>query len=374
MAVQFFERIRFILNIVTEIVSIIMAFVTAIPVKVHNSSTCLRVAECSESLQKSPKKRFVTEAKQWVNHETKQWITPEAKPEPREPGVPTGRSSIFFNFMKSKTVRDFGGPTKELKSKGTVQDTLNVASTPFFLGFAKEYQAGYGSGGDARVKLHKPFIRRVDEYIAECARRQYIAAQNNSGVYSPTCTESTVSGGAEEARVASLAASFRRRQVLGVQSYTDYYETRRFATALSNGCNYEENLVGRFPAAAAMTILGTLEKEGVCSRYATPLNKAESYMSECVERAASARATQYGVYGILCSDGTTKGAAESKRVSCLASKYRNGFMNPLVKIQIKYNQSKFARDYYSHGCSYEDRLFSNYSAVAASMRPTTARY
>ena len=339
-----------------------MAFVSAVSVQAHKRPVNLRNATSSNSLR--------MQVKQWVTAEPE----PEPAPAPKEPGVPEGRSSIFFNFMQSKSTRDFGGKTKQAESKGAIQDTLNAASTPFFLGYAKEYQNGYGSGGDARVKLHKPFMRRVDDYLAQCSQRQYIAAQNSSGVYSPTCTESTVTGGAEQARVASLAASFRRRQVVGPQSFTDYYETRRFATALANGCNYEESLIRRFPAAASMTILGTTEKEGACVRYAAPSSKAESYMLQCVERAASARATPNGVYNILCSDGTTKGAAESKRVAGLATKYRNGFLNPLAKLQIKYNQIKFARDYFSHGCSYENNLFNNYSAVAAGMRPQTARY
>lgn len=250
------------------------------------------------------------------------------------------RASFFFKFMES-TVKDYGG----------------LGNLPVII------------GNDARS-----VFPQADNYVAECARRQYIAVQNGSGVYSPACIEGTFAGAAEDSRVASLAAAFRRRQVNGVRAFADYFETRRLATALVNGCNYEESLVGRFPAAAAAIVLGISERDGTCVRYASPKSKAEEYMAASVQRAASARATPLGVYNVMCNDGTTKGAAEAKRVAGLATKYRNGFMSVLVKEQRRFNQSKFARSYFSNQCNYEDGLFSLYPAVAGSMRPDTARY
>lgn len=220
---------------------------------------------------------------------------------------------------------------------------------------------------NARAASTSISTRAVDDYITACAQRQYIAAQNGSGVYSQSCTEGTVSGAAEASRVASLAVSFRRNQEAGVASFNKLYETRRMAFALANGCNYEEKLIGNYPEAARMTVVGTAEKFSVCSRYATPNSLAEKYMAECVERAKSASKCSGGVYASACGDGSVKGAAEEARIASLATAYRVNTMNPIAKEQKKFDQSKFARDYYSNGCNYEDELFAKFPAVAAGM-------
>lgn len=210
--------------------------------------------------------------------------------------------------------------------------------------------------------------READDYIATCAQRQYIAAQNGySGVYSPSCTEGTVFGAAEASRVASLSAQFRRRQESGVASFAKLFETRRLAFSMVNSCNYEEKLIGKFPESARMTIVGTAEKFGICSRYASPASVAEKYMVECVERAKSADKCPGGVYTPACQDATVKFAAEDARVASLATAYRVNTLGPLAKEQKRYDQSKFARDLYSNGCNYEDELFTKFPATAAGM-------
>lgn len=297
-------------------------------------------------------------------------VSPPVAEVAKTPGVPEGRSSLFMDYMKSSAKSYYGGPTKVAPvgvGPDAVSDTLSAASSPFFLLAAEEVMKGYGSMGNARVKIKKPFERRVDSYIAACAKRQYIAAQNPSGVYGPSCTEGTVSGAAEESRRAALSAEFRRAQEGGGVSFAKYFETRRLATALANGCAYEESLIGRFPDSARMTIVGTAEKYNVCSRYAMPASDAESYMADCVARARSASATSGGVYSATCNDGNEKGAAEAARVARLATKYRVGTMGALKKEQMKYDQAKFARDYYSNMCSYENDLFTKYPATAAGM-------
>jgi len=219
---------------------------------------------------------------------------------------------------------------------------------------------------NARAVSKSISIRVVDDYITACAQRQYIAAQNGSGVYSPSCTEGTVSGAAEASRVASLAASYKRNQESGVASFNKMYETRKMAFALANGC-YEESLIAKYPEAARMTVVGTAEKFSICSRYATPNSLAEKYMAECVERAKSASKCSGGVYATACGDGNVKGAAEDARIAGLATAYRQNTISPIAKEQKKFDQSKFARDYYSNGCNYEDDLFTKFPATAAGM-------
>lgn len=297
----------------------------------------------------------------------------KAVPEPvvvTTPGVPEGRSSRFMDYMKGSVKQYYGGKIAASPltvGPNAVSSTLASASSPFFLINAQETMKGYGSMGNARKKIKKAFDRRVDDYMSACAKRQYIAAQNPSGVYRPSCTEGTVSGAAEESRRAALSAEFRRTQEGGAASFAKFFETRRLATALAHGCGYEESLIGRFPDSARMTIIGTAEKFNVCSRYQSPASDAESYMADCVARARSAVSTSGGVYQPSCSDGNEKGAAEAARVAGLATKYRVDTMDPRKKIQMKYAQAKFARDFYSNGCDYENELFTKYPATAAGM-------
>lgn len=306
----------------------------------------------------------------------KNWIEPEAQPSiTKEPLKVQGRSKIFAAFMASKGAPYPGTKkSKESKDVGRVQNALNAASTPFFLQSAVDAMRGYKAGGDAREVVQRPFQRNVDDYIANCVRRQYIAKQNASGVFGPSCTEGTVRGAAEDSRVAALAARFRRRQRPSAVSFADLFETRRRATVLAGGCNYEEMLVRRYADSALATVVGSSETIGACSRYIAPESVEEKYMAKCVERAASARSAASGVYTVMCCDGTTKGAAETKRVASLATAYRQKWRSGLAKEAYKYNVAKFARVNYSNMCSYEDALFEKYPAVAASMRPDYARY
>lgn len=357
-----------------------MAFVSSLPlrdgrVELRAKTSNLRNSTIS-AVAPSPGRSKVFDAFQ-SSQNKKNWVGLNATASPKEPGVPEGRSKIFFNFMQSKNKSDFGGPPKETSiAPPDVAATLALASTPFFRLYANSLKAGYKSGGDARKKImdKRGFEIKVDDYIASCAKKQYIMAQNSSGVFSPSCTEGTVRGAAEDARVAALANDFRRRQISGAASFTDYYEVRKLAFALAQGCNYEESLINRFPFAARATVIGNMEKVGACNRYATPKSAEEKYMAMCVERASSARSTPYGEYCGTCSDGTVKGAAETKRVAGLATKYRMGMYSASAKEQMKYDQSKFARNYFSGGCSYENDLFTKYPATAASMRPSYARY
>lgn len=308
----------------------------------------------------------------------KNWVTPEPVSDtpPRAPLTVEGRSKIFSAFMATKTAPYPGTPGgAPRKDFGRTQNALNAASSPFFRIAAVEAMRGYGKGGDAREVVQPTrFTRRVDDYIADCARRQYIAKQNSSGVYSQSCTEGNVRGAAEESRVAALAARFRRRQRSSAASFADLFETRRRATALANGCNYEESLVRQYADAALATVVGSSEAIGACARYAAPESVAERYMADCVARAASARATRFGVYNVMCCDGTTKGAAEAKRVSTLATQYRQKQKSKVAKEGQKYEVAKYGMNNYGNMCSYENGLFKAYPAAAATMRPDFARY
>lgn len=214
-----------------------------------------------------------------------------------------------------------------------------------------------------------------DAYMASCVTRQYKAvAGAPSGVYSVRCVEGSQPGHAESARVAALANDFRARQRAPLAQFADMYETRRRAAVAAHGCSYEEALTARFKATASAVVRGADEVVAACARYSTSADAAEGYMAKCVDKQSKMRAVVGGVYDLMCLDGTTGGMAEDKRVLAEAAKFRIGQLPDLAKAQWKYDVAKNARTYYGHGCTYEEKLFNKYPAVASSMRPSNVRY
>lgn len=192
--------------------------------------------------------------------------------------------------------------------------------------------------------------------------------------YTAACTEGTVKGAADAARVASLSATFRAGHRSVAQKYGDYTEARRQATIAAHGCSYEEALLGAYPRTAAAMLLGTAEATRACVRYASAASPAEAYMAASVDAAMKARAVAGGVYAPSCTDGSTGGEAEAKRVAAVAARFRSAHLPQTTRAAARYDAARAARVHYGHGCSYEEGLFDKYSAVAAAMRPSTARY
>lgn len=232
-----------------------------------------------------------------------------------------------------------------------------------------------GTGADPDTAVVKaPAAQAADRYMAACIVKQYKALATPNAEYTVQCTEGVVRGQAEEARNAALSAAFRMKQRTPSQKYGDFCETRRLAVIGAHGCAYEENLLARFPTSARSFITAGSEARGNCVRYAEGVSPAEKYMASCVDKQMKFRAVPSGVYDVLCSDGNAKGVAEYKRVSAMSVRFRANQMSPNFKEQSKYNNAAYARNYFGHGCSYEEDLFNKYPAVSASMRPSTARY
>ena len=192
--------------------------------------------------------------------------------------------------------------------------------------------------------------------------------------YSTACTEGTVQGAADAARVAALSARFRAGHRSTAAKYGDFFEARRRATAAAHGCSYEERLVGTYPRVAAAVTLGAAEASRACVRYAAPASAAEAYLAAAVDRQMKARAAAGGVFAPSCTDGAVGGEAEAARVAALATRFRTAAAPPAARAAAAYAASKAARLHFGHGCSYEEALFDKYPAVAAGMRPSTARY
>jgi len=192
--------------------------------------------------------------------------------------------------------------------------------------------------------------------------------------YQPACTEGSAKGHADASRIAALSSRFRGGHRSTAAKLGDFFETRRRATTVAAGCTYEESLIGRFPAAAAATVLGAAEVGRTCVRYGVPRSAAETFMVRAVDAQMKARAVVGGVYAPSCSDGGAAGEAETARVTALAAAFRARAAPAGVDAAARFDSAAYARDHFGHGCDYEEALFNKWGAVAAAMRPSTARY
>lgn len=264
-----------------------------------------------------------------------------------------------------------GGPSPSYATAAVL-----AGGSPFFYLQGAATAAKFGKGGDAMTDM-VPGGRTgaaADKYMAQCVRTQYKATAVPTGVYTTACTEGTTKGAADAARVAALSAAFRAGQRSTAQKYGDYYEARRQATLGTHGCSYEEALVGTYPRVAAAMVMGQAEASRSCIRYGTPSSPAEAYMAASVDRQMKARAVAAGVYTPACTDGGAGGEAEAKRVAALATRYRAGHLSAAARAAAAYDAAAYARLHFGHGCGYEEAAFERYPAVAAAMRPSTARY
>lgn len=264
-----------------------------------------------------------------------------------------------------------GGPSPAYSTSA-----LLAGGSPFFYLQGAATAAKFGKGGDATADV-VPGGRTgaaADKYMAQCVRSQYKATAVSTGVYTPACTEGTVKGAADASRVAALSAAFRAGQRSSAQKYGDYYEARRQATLGTHGCSYEEALVSSYPRVAAAMVMGQAEATRSCVRYGMPSSTAETYMAASVDRQMKARAVATGVYSPACTDGGVSGEAETKRVAALATRFRAGHLPATARAQAAYDAAAYARLHFGHGCGYEEAAFERYPAVAAAMRPSTARY
>ncbi|GAB0489808.1 hypothetical protein MMPV_001033 [Pyropia vietnamensis] len=257
-------------------------------------------------------------------------------------------------------------PGSLLAAEGTWQEYLSKLVS------LRQFPQGRGASALTGVKARDG--PEADAYVAECVRSQYKRQANPAGVYDPSCTEGSAKGHAEASRKAALSAAFRAHHRSSAQKVGDYFETRRRALTVAGGCSYEEYLVGRFPTAASAVVLGAAEAGRTCVRYGVPSSPAEAYMVRSVDAAMKRRAVSTGVYEPSCSDGGSSGEADYKRVQALAAKYRSAAVSAGAAAQSKYDSAAYARQHFGHACSYEDNLFGAYPAMAAAMRPSTARY
>lgn len=218
-----------------------------------------------------------------------------------------------------------------------------------------------------------------DDYMAKNVRRQYKQAGVPYGEYTTQCTEGTTPGAAEDKRVATLAASFRARQASPSAKYADLYNTRRMAIIGTNGCSHEEKQVCELPIAAYACVIGKMEAMRACNRYRDDKDMDAMYMNKSVERQCLSKdggsgAVSGGEFGVMCTDGNTKGQAEYARVAALGTQFRANQATTSQKERSRYNSSLNAINMYANGCDYEESLFMRYPMAAGAMKRCTGVY
>lgn len=214
----------------------------------------------------------------------------------------------------------------------------------------------------------------ADAYMSSCVERQYKQTACTNGIYGTSCTEATIRGAADDARVIALGAKFRAEQRSTSVKFGDYFANRRRAVIATHGCCYEETLVARYSKVAEAMLKGMSEANAACVRYADPTDTTERYMMNSVDRQNRAMAVPMGVYGVTCQDGAAGGLPEFKRVQALAARFRAGQAPKGVVEDRKFAVRKWARENFAGSCSYEEELFNRYPASAMAMRVESARY
>lgn len=104
-------------------------------------------------------------------------------------------------------------------------------------------------------------------------------------------------------------------------------------------------------------------KSGV---YAQLTSKADQYMARSIRDQYKATACRTGVYGTQCTEGTTKGAAETARITALAMEFRKRQMGPSAKTGRIFEMRRRAIQGVGHLCNYEEKLITNNPTMAAS--------
>mmetsp|Transcript_14164 Transcript_14164/g.30500 ORF Transcript_14164/g.30500 Transcript_14164/m.30500 type:complete len:343 (-) Transcript_14164:2537-3565(-) len=298
-------------------------------------------------------------------------------------GLPldNGMSNVYKKLMQAQTnarfERQLYTPANKKKapvgaSKPYTERALNLSTGVYF-----NLQGIAPPKGTSPMKLlQSRNVMFADKYLANSLKQQFKAAAAPAGVYLPQCTEGNVKGAAENARIASLAKDFRKKQRSAATIAFDLFEGRRMAIkAIAHDCEYEEATFRRFTAAGEAFVLGMSEKTRACDRYMPAgSDAAADYMQRSVQRAMKERAMSFGVYSTSCADGTVKGAAEDARVASLAAAFRARQMGTAASTGAMFAARKQARDWFTNGCHYEEGLVAKFPAAAATMRPATNRY
>lgn len=123
-----------------------------------------------------------------------------------------------------------------------------------------------------------------------------------------------------------------------------------------------------FMATGVGSAIPTQERDG----YKDTVNpksagKADTYMaSNCVTAQYKAIANPTGVYSSSCTEGASKHQAEESRELSNMAAFRQ-MQRPLNRKYFDYFETRKMATNMAHGCSYEEKMISNFPKVAAAM-------
>lgn len=209
---------------------------------------------------------------------------------------------------------------------------------------------------------------RVDEFMANDVRRQYIAKACPSGVPSLQCIEGSVNSDVYGLRTTKRQMQLRYRQLPTSVKVTQMYQTRKAAIVACHGCSHEENRVIGNPALAASMALGKAEADRSCNRYIPSSGPVEDMMCRSVENVYMKAVNGSGVFSVACTDGQAKYEAYEAKVRGGSVDFRAKQYSAAAAEGAKFAARKRAIAA-NHICVYEDNLYSNYPRMAGSMRP-----
>lgn len=293
----------------------------------------------------------------------------------------TDRKVTVVMATKTRRQFDFMVKSEEAAAMAVAKErVLDEADKPFVfdpnvvvLAEAKPEKKTYSALDFMDLRRRAPAISRIggtqpERYMAATIAKQYKAmTMQGGGIYSTQCTEGTVKGAADVARVRALDAQLRSSQQSIAMMLKRKYEVRKQAVASAHGCHHEEKMFLKYNGAAETYLAKKPEALRACSRYVPAANEADQYMSASVENQMKAKALPFGIYTVKCGDGAWKDHSESARIAVNAARFRSAQQSTLMQERAKYNSRQNALANYTHGCDYEEQLFLKFPRVAASM-------
>nr|AAB37302.1 gamma 31 kDa subunit of phycoerythrin precursor [Aglaothamnion neglectum] len=107
-----------------------------------------------------------------------------------------------------------------------------------------------------------------------------------------------------------------------------------------------------------------IETFSVYGTYSSIMSKADTYMAQCVKKQYLAMANPMGTFGVQCTEGSVKFAAEVARVRSLSADYRQKMSSP-SKAAFDMYENRKAAIVAAHGCHYEEGYFVDYKKVTS---------
>lgn len=140
--------------------------------------------------------------------------------------------------------------------------------------------------------------------------------------------------------------------------------SRTFTTALPSHHDAPIPILPCRVLHAVLTRPGGIDAATGSSIYRSTISKAEKYMAKSVCQQYLAKANASGVFGVQCTEGSVRDAAEVARVRSLGMDFRMRNKSAFKRAADMYENRKNAI-INAHECNHEESQFAQYPSVAA---------